>query len=525
MSGFAKSIGLDAHSRIARSVNILHAAAFPSDGEGTPEHEDAVLKAVAEAAGLSRWPTYTELAGAYQRKLRGMQSEASETVPELWRKANEDLRALIRHLISRDKEIPEEHQQVANDSMFGAVLPGRSSEGTGKCLQGLAAIMAAPHTVCSSVTKDERTECIPSAESPGFVLWLWTITLEAGYRGPYPWSKLVQWWHMEAPVDIDETNDRPDPMLPAPLVMVDKKSRLARLYSSPGRLVLRDDGQAYLPGFAPGEEWGSRLPCLPLALYDLGQHNVERRGRGAPLALRLFVEAVLNVPMYYWSESNGVRLPAKRLRHMLPWLYGDGAKRYRPASHWSRLHAAFRALESDEARIPFEDPKTGYGGALRVVTPVVIPREGRLDDWVRFSVHMPPGSDKGPLIDRDALRLAGLNSAPAYRMALALSFMWHDRGRLRVPIDKRKRQWAQTRQERRYPRVDDEELIWMAYPVGHDVGITAGALRQRLYLARKALRFLETIGFAKTTSGGGIMPGPKWAGWGDREITVPTNRG
>ena len=106
------------------------------------------------------------------------------------------------------------------------------------------------------------------------MLWIWTLALETGYRGPYPWSKLVQWWHEEAPVDIDKTNDRRDPILAAPLVMVDRESRLARLYSPPGRLVRRDDGQAYLPGFAPGEEWGSKLPCLPLALYDLGKHDV-----------------------------------------------------------------------------------------------------------------------------------------------------------------------------------------------------------------------------------------------------------
>ncbi len=254
MSSFAESIGLDANSRIARSVDILHAAAFPATGAGTPEHENAVLKAVAEAAGLSRWPTYTELAGTYQRRLRRMQAEDSEDISKLWRMANEDLRTLVRHLIPHGKDIRKEHRRATDASMFGATPPGISSEGTGCCLEGLAAIMYTPHTVRNPVTKDKRTESIPSAESPGFVLWMWTTALEAGYRGPYLWSKLVQWWHEETPVDIDKTNDRPDPMLPAPLIMVDKKSRLSRLYSPPGRLVRHDDGQAYLPGFAPGEE-------------------------------------------------------------------------------------------------------------------------------------------------------------------------------------------------------------------------------------------------------------------------------
>ena len=39
-------------------------------------------------------------------------------------------------------------------------------------------------------------------------------------------------------------------------------------------------------------------PALPLALYDLGIGDaVERRGHGAPLALRLWVESVLSVRM------------------------------------------------------------------------------------------------------------------------------------------------------------------------------------------------------------------------------------
>ena len=155
-----------------------------------------------------------------------------------------------------------------------------------------------------------------------------------------------------------------------------------------------------------------------------------------------------------------------------------------------------------------------------MVTPVDIPRNGRLDDWVRFIVCLPPGSDQGPLIDRPALRQAGLNSAPAYRMALSLSFAWHDRGHLRVPIDRRKQRWAQTRQDRKYSPVTEDNLLWMAYPAGSK---TAATKRKQLQRARQALKFLTDIGFAKTTQFGGIMPGAQWAGWGDREIVIPAS--
>lgn len=521
MSGFAESIGLETKSRIARSVNILHAAALPPGGTETLEHEDAVLKAAAQAAGLPRWPTYTELAGAHQRKLREMQADSIKTTPRLWQQANEDLRALVRHLIRLNKEVPEQYRKAADESMFGAAPLEVSSEGLGCRLEGLTAILYTPHTVRSPVTKGERTEYIPSAESPGFVLWMWTTALETGYRGPFPWSKLIQWWHKEAPADIDEANERLDPMMPAPLIMVDKKSRLSRLYSPPGHLVRRDDGQAYLPGFAPGEQWGSKLPCLPLALYDLGVKDARHPGRGAPIALRLFVETILSVPQAYRNDPYGVRLPPARLRDWIPLLYGKtGLHRYRPSTYWPRLREAFDSLLTHEARIPWYNPETGEGGARLVVTPVDIPRNGRLDDWVRFIVCLPPGSDQGPLIDRPALRQAGLNSAPAYRMALSLSFAWHDRGHLRVPIDRRKQRWAQTRQERKYSPVTEENLLWMAYPAGSK---TAATKRKQLQRARQALKFLTDIGFAKTTQFGGIMPGAQWAGWGDREIVIPAS--
>ena len=58
----------------------------------------------------------------------------------------------------------------------------------------------------------------------------------------------------------------------------------------------------------------------------------------------------------------------------------------------------------------------------------------------------------------------------------------------------------------------------MAYPTGSNV--TAGTNRKRLFEARKALQFLESIGFAKRTPFGTIMPGAQWAGWGDKEIVI-----
>ena len=92
-----------------------------------------------------------------------------------------------------------------------------------------------------------------------------------------------------------------------------------------------------------------------------------------------------------------------------------------------------------------------------------LPRDGRLDDWVQFVVDLPPGSERGALVDRTALRKAGVESAPSYRLALSLAFWWHDPGKMRTPTQRggkgRGKLWRQTRQVERYPVVTDAELI------------------------------------------------------------------
>ena len=54
---------------------------------------------------------------------------------------------------------------------------------------------------------------------------------------------------------------------------------------------------------------------------------------------------------------------------------------------------------------------------------------GHRSERVQLAVDLPPGSGKGPLIDRPALRAAGVVSAPAYRLALSLSALWRQPGK------------------------------------------------------------------------------------------------
>ena len=230
-------------------------------------------------------------------------------------------------------------------------------------------------------------------------------------KAKHPLVPIVEAWQ-NRPREI-EANDRPDPIFPSPIVIVKPDdSRAARFYSpAPNVRSVNNGGAMYFPGFAPGEEHsGPITPALPVQLYDLGAGTKNKSERAANLALRMFVEACLSVPQDERKIDGAVLLPPERLGNYLLRLYSDGAKHWRPKRDLAALLEAFEVLESPEARIHWEGPDSS-GGARRVVIPRDIPRNGKMDDWVQFSVDLPPGSDRGPLIDRLALIRAGASSA------------------------------------------------------------------------------------------------------------------
>ena len=330
----------------------------------------------------------------------------------------------------------------------------------------------------------------------------------------HPLAPLVRaWW--KRPVEVEDRNNRADPLFPAPLVHVQRNDRRAgNLFSPAVWTATRESGQFDLfPGFGPGEANGPLVPALPLALYDLGKGTAKTRGRGAPLALRIFVEAVLSVPLHARTLNRPVALPPQRFGDLLKALYPNPGF-YRPSRHFAAIYEAAKSLES--ARVPWEHPD-GSGAMRRVVYARDLPRDGRLDDWVQFVVDLPPGSERGVLVDRTALRKAGVESAPAYRLALSLAFWWHDPGKMRVPIPRggnRGKLWRQTRRVERYLVVTDAELIAMTYP--SEANNVGSARRKRLQRSREALDFLVDSGYAKVENGR-ILPGTDWAGWGGNE--------
>ena len=178
--------------------------------------------------------------------------------------------------------------------------------------------------------------------------------------------------------------------------------------------------QAYLPGLAPSQPAGPG--ALPFQLWDLtGQRATA--GRGAPYALRLFIEAILSAPQDQRDGRRVIALPWRELRN---WLFPGGSYR---ARKWPEIQGAFASVSNAVIEWASSDQPGAPGGLWKPVVVRNIPRTwNAYEDPVVFDIELPPGSAVGPLVHRPLLRLIGQHSRPGYRLALSLAYLWDRHG-------------------------------------------------------------------------------------------------
>ena len=258
----------------------------------------------------------------------------------------------------------------------------------------------------------------------GTVHHLW-LTLSKP-RPRHPLAALVDAWQRSTSVDVapDRHNSG---ILPAALRDARRNHAMLPLeldHDTPlGPIGVPDQG--YLPGL---EQPPSRVPPVPwLTLYDLtGVGPVQTRGRGAPLAQRLFVEVLTAVLIgdraTAWSTA-----PPITLRNLFEWCwpryYDHNANRVRGghdrSKHLSPLRRAL--VELDNMRIMYD------GWERRLIRVDDLPTAATaLDEPVRFHVRHLPGSDRGPMITRATARRWGVVSAPAWRATIRLAYLWDE---------------------------------------------------------------------------------------------------
>ena len=291
-------------------------------------------------------------------------------------------------------------------------------------------------------------------------LWaIYTATRDSGINVPWPLAPLVNAWK-QRPRPVEPNRRLTERIIPARLAMADSTSNQRMLFSPAAHTTYGPDGkQLVLPGFSKPD---TPSPALPLALYDLGAGPAISPGRGAPLALRIFVESVLSVPMQERESGQPVAMSVS-LREFLKWLYPTRTPS--PAEYWPRLMNAIEALDSMEARIPLYDPQTKRNELRRVVSVSGIPHGAKaLDESLRIIVDLPSGSGNGPQVS-DNLRHWGVTSAPAYRLLINLAYRWHKPGQTVIPIGKGKnKRWVQVYDPDRYDYLTDDDLIGSTFP-------------------------------------------------------------
>ena len=218
-------------------------------------------------------------------------------------------------------------------------------------------------------------------------------------------------------------------------------------------------GQLYLPGL----EQEAPALALPLQWWDMGSPK-DAGGGGAALGLRLIVACLLRVGRQHWHESGVLILTYRHLLRDL-WPATDLAGRKRRLPRPAQRRALFRAMNavhSVEARFPDLIRQR----LIQVVTIGDLPLPGapdELDTDVRITVRLPAGSTHGPRIDRRLLARLGVESAPAYRLLLNLSALWHQPGTTRRRNEAG--HWYQSRNPAHYPRLTDDDLALMACPL------------------------------------------------------------
>ena len=306
----------------------------------------------------------------------------------------------------------------------------------------------------------------------------------------HPLAPLIHAWH-SGPVEVLPVRDadghlRGDTILPR-ITMRDSGAQADRLYLTPAHIGVNTDGtQIAFPGFGEGNR-SSRIPVLPVNLYDLGvQAGASRGGSGgAPVPARMLVKLAA-APSAFVRHGERFVTYAITLRDLRDALYpptfldGRPRQQYSVKRIWPRIHNAIRVINHD-ARIPILDPKTGYGHFHHLLR--INENFGRIDLDMPIGVvlDIPPNVEGGVKLP-ERLDQWGAESAPAYRALIGLSFLWHEPGRTHAPTGGK---WVRKKGLDPYDPLTDDDAITLAYP--------SSVKTNRRELARRAWGALETL--------------------------------
>ena len=257
-----------------------------------------------------------------------------------------------------------------------------------------------------------------------------------------------------------------------------------------------------IPDLGEYDEYGGEflVSALPVALY-------ETPGRGAPLAMRIALECILDV---HPRDRDGRTVTLEG-----PWgkvidaIYPG--RKYKRTASFPGLQRALAELRADPRWIiPVANGKGGWEG-WHVVAPVRWPLTGHKTEVARFAVTLPASGKRGGVVDRQLVRVAGTVSTPALALATGFPVLWDNPDELRANVEGKG--WEQLDRIDAYPLLSLRAVVSLMYPDGPPKRKRWPALLDE---AGKLLDWLAERGavtWRRDRGGRRIMPGPDWPGW------------
>ena len=302
---------------------------------------------------------------------------------------------------------------------------------------------------------------------------------------------------------------------------------------------------AYLPGLEPRPK---RMIAAPeLRLFDFAGGTSMKKGRAAPISLRLFFELLMSVPLE--ARDFHCRLDVS-LRELRDWFYpaveradGESRSSYKPSKHLPLIHRGIHEVHN--LYVEVTPPGANAPEAWHPIVARSRPLRD-LESQARFLIDLPPGSTRGALIDRRVARALGLKSALHYRSYISLCYFWDHYGHTKngkrelqstrplvarnsdslivdrqgmpmldrtgkpterwnrgIPLDVNGKPtiWKHAAREinpealRRYPVLTDNDLVDLCYTTLEDEIATSDQLRNRRRNAKDALRNMRDQGY------------------------------
>lgn len=280
-----------------------------------------------------------------------------------------------------------------------------------------------------------------------------------------------------------------------------------------GRVIGDTVQYSLIPDLGEYDEYGGEflVSALPVALY-------ETPGRGAPLAMRIALESILDVRT---RDRDGRTVTLEG-----PW--GKVVDAIYPGRYYHRgklfpgLQRALEELKRDPrwTDIPVANGKGGWE-AWHVVDPVRRPLTGHKSEVVRFAVSLPASGKRGGIADRQLVREAGAKSLPALALATGFPILWDNPDELRAHVGGKG--WEQLDRIDAYPLLSLRAVVGLMYPDGPPKRKRWPVLLDE---ARKLLDWLaarEAVTWQRDWGGRRIMPGAKWPGWtaDQRKLIAP----